>query len=259
MIRDDAKPTDSTVGVNWSNPSTYFFWRRSQGTPLPASTTATNQPYSGLGGACKVPLMNPKPMAYGNWAAMPFPPNGVIYAEGNVRIRGIMPPACYEPTTYADFDQYTPSKGSPREVRLAGGVGRDDLHRGRSAHSGAGWGQAAPHQQVRQYRSDDDAAVGPAVGLPHRAAGAGLRLPEYDGAAAAAGGHAAVAVERTYGYRDGTAEGRDQHEREHSHDDDVLVQRRASRSTQRISQYAYMQFQGPQDEGYQQPRRCAGF
>jgi hypothetical protein len=117
MIRDDAKQMYPSTPVNWADPTTYFFWWRSQGTAIPASTTAANS-YSGLGGACKAPLMNPKPMAYGNWAAMPFPPNGVIYAEGNVRIRGIMPPARYEPTTYVDFDRYTPSNGSPRRFDL---------------------------------------------------------------------------------------------------------------------------------------------
>ncbi len=119
MIRDDAKPMDPTVSVvNWSAPATYFFWQKSQGGGIPASTTATANPYRGTGSTCKAPLMNPKPMAYGNWAAMPFPPNGVIYAEGNVRIRGIMPPARYEPTTYVDFDRYTPSNGSPRRFDL---------------------------------------------------------------------------------------------------------------------------------------------
>ncbi len=63
------------------------FWRDPSGAP------ASDYPYSPAGGACSPPLAEVALGIEGNIAYFPFPPNGVIYTEGNARVLGIMPPA----------------------------------------------------------------------------------------------------------------------------------------------------------------------
>ena len=114
FIRDDAKPVFASVPMDLSNPTTYYYWEKPLGSVITNDTA-----YYPQGARCLPPLMTaPRPSAVGKRAVFPFPPNGVIYAEGNIRIRGMMPPARYEPYTYADFDRYSKMQGAPRRFDL---------------------------------------------------------------------------------------------------------------------------------------------
>ena len=114
LIRHDPKPVFASVPMDLSNPTTYYYWEKPLG-----SVITNDTPYYPQGARCLPPLMTaPRPSAVGKRAVMPFPPNGVIYAEGNIRIRGMMPPARYEPYTYADFDRYSATQGAPRRFDL---------------------------------------------------------------------------------------------------------------------------------------------
>jgi len=63
-----------------------LYWRDPDGAPTDAYA------YAPLIGMC-LPSAGPLPIGIeGNRARVPFPPNGVIYAEGNIRMRGVMPP-----------------------------------------------------------------------------------------------------------------------------------------------------------------------
>jgi len=63
-----------------------LYWRDPDGEPTDAYT------YSPLVGMCN-PMADLSPIGIeGNRARVPFPPNGVIYAEGNILMSGTMPP-----------------------------------------------------------------------------------------------------------------------------------------------------------------------
>jgi hypothetical protein len=86
-----------------STTDTYYYWRDPSGTPVggltsPSEPDAQDLPtltweYAPAAGMCSPSAAGQSFGIYdGNRAFFPFPPNGVIYAEGNIRIRGIMPP-----------------------------------------------------------------------------------------------------------------------------------------------------------------------
>ncbi len=79
-------------------PGSGSYWRGIDGTPItselvPARNNVVSWQYTPQSGGC-APSAASQPFGIydGNTARVPFPPNGVIYAEGNIRIRGIMPP-----------------------------------------------------------------------------------------------------------------------------------------------------------------------
>jgi len=78
----------------------YYYWREQDGNPIYVAEpeperldVLRSDPYTPVRNMCS-PAAGPTPVGIydGNRAVFPFPANGVIYAEGNVRIRGIMPP-----------------------------------------------------------------------------------------------------------------------------------------------------------------------
>ncbi len=77
----------------------YYYWRDQDGRPIyvagpepPRQGVLTSDPYVPVANMCAPPAPTPVGIYDGNRAIFPFPADGVIYAEGNVRIRGIMPP-----------------------------------------------------------------------------------------------------------------------------------------------------------------------
>ena len=80
------------LGDNSANSGASCVWLDPTGAAIPAGTAYTYQP---IGTMCH-PLggngLPPIGVDQNGSATFPFPPNGVIYAEGNVRIRGVMPP-----------------------------------------------------------------------------------------------------------------------------------------------------------------------
>ena len=108
IIRHDLRTAAS--GVN-------YYWQMPSGEPIAADQS---WPYP-LSGPCK-PIGTEPAGVFGNVARFPFPPNGVIYAEGNVRIRGIMPPARSGPLETAPpsqyFGAYDPTLGRARRFDL---------------------------------------------------------------------------------------------------------------------------------------------
>jgi len=77
-----------------------YYWREQDGNPIYVAepeperlNVLRSDPYTPVANMCS-PAAGPTPVGIydGSWAVFPFPANGVIYAEGNVRIRGIMPP-----------------------------------------------------------------------------------------------------------------------------------------------------------------------
>ena len=94
MIRHDAKTTGTDT----------FYWQEPNGTPIITSYT-----YVPVPGKCW-PRGTGEPVhVMGARALFPFPANGVIYAEGNVRIKGIAPPVRIVngyPQGYRDADKY---------------------------------------------------------------------------------------------------------------------------------------------------------
>jgi len=123
IIRHDLRFTDSSANPD---PTTGYYWRKPDGTPILGSggygspqTAGMCSPNvvpvdaRGVGAVYSDPIYlaeRPPESRYSDVARFPFPPNGVIYAEGNVRIRGIMPPARGDavtgnpPRTYFDRD-----------------------------------------------------------------------------------------------------------------------------------------------------------
>jgi len=106
-----------------------YYWRESNGEPIPADGSGP-YPYTPPANGC-TPGSGAQPMGVldGPTAVVPFPPNGVIYAEGNIRIRGVMPPLrdsqgrsgiqipaddVYE----GYFGDWTPSQGRTRRFDL---------------------------------------------------------------------------------------------------------------------------------------------
>jgi hypothetical protein len=93
IVRHDVRRDPAT--------DSYSFWRDPDGIPIgtlaspvePDPAGALTWQYAPTANMC-VPSSAPQPFGVydGNRALVPFPANGVIYAEGNVRIRGIMPP-----------------------------------------------------------------------------------------------------------------------------------------------------------------------
>ena len=78
----------------------YYYWRDQDGEPIYVAEpeperldVLRSDPYTPVANMCS-PAAGPTPVGIydGNRAVFPFPANGVIYLEGNVRIRGIMPP-----------------------------------------------------------------------------------------------------------------------------------------------------------------------
>jgi hypothetical protein len=111
ITRDDLRGTTGSQ----------YYWQSNDGTAIAADAVA---PYSSVPGNC-LPLGTGHAVRVEQAAAyFPFPPNGVIYADGNVRIRGIMPPARpgptpgVAPTTYFDAAQYTKTDGQRRRFDL---------------------------------------------------------------------------------------------------------------------------------------------
>ena len=93
IVRHDVR-RDSATG-------TYYRWRDPNGVPVGDLATPEEPQRQGLltweyapaAGMCTPSAAGQSFGIYdGNRAIFPFPPNGVVYAEGNVRIRGIMPP-----------------------------------------------------------------------------------------------------------------------------------------------------------------------
>jgi hypothetical protein len=78
----------------------HSYWRDLDGTPIPSELEPARAPapvvtwqYTPQPGGCAPPAASEPFGVYdGNRARFPFPPNGVIYAEGNIRASGIMPP-----------------------------------------------------------------------------------------------------------------------------------------------------------------------
>ncbi|MCJ7749688.1 MAG: hypothetical protein MUQ65_01125, partial [Armatimonadetes bacterium] len=78
----------------------YYYWREQDGNPIYVAEpeperlkVLRSDPYAPVQNMCS-PAAAPTPVGIydGNRAIFPFPANGVIYAEGNIRVRGIMPP-----------------------------------------------------------------------------------------------------------------------------------------------------------------------
>ncbi len=95
IIRDDLQTYTDTNKV-----STKYYWKRpvtdSNGHTVGEAPIDPGQTYPyapPLPTMCH-PSANGHPTIgiTGNRAVFPFPPNGVLYAEGNVRVRGVMPP-----------------------------------------------------------------------------------------------------------------------------------------------------------------------
>ncbi|MFB3882002.1 MAG: hypothetical protein ACE149_12115 [Armatimonadota bacterium] len=93
IVRHDVRRDPAT--------ETYYFWRDPDGAPIgalaspvePDQTGELTWQYAPVANQCVPSSASQTFGVYdGNRAIVPFPPNGVIYAEGNVRIRGIMPP-----------------------------------------------------------------------------------------------------------------------------------------------------------------------
>jgi len=85
MIRHDLRTVAGTP----------CYWQQPDGTPIPIGETFV--PDTGL---CNATI--PAGVYDGNTAWFPFPPNGVIYAEGNILIRGVLPPKRGAPAGYLD-------------------------------------------------------------------------------------------------------------------------------------------------------------
>ena len=70
---------------------TYYYWRDPDGVAI--SRDEPLWQYTPGAGGCTPSAAGQSFGIYdGNRAIFPFPPNGVIHAEGNIRVRGIMPP-----------------------------------------------------------------------------------------------------------------------------------------------------------------------
>jgi hypothetical protein len=114
----------------------YYYWQDIEGAaispvdPTPEIPDELSQQYEAFEGAC-TPWAGGRTVGIydGNRAFFPFPPNGVIYAEGNVRIRGIMPPVRdnqgrsgalipAEEAPEAYFDAFTGASGRTRRFDL---------------------------------------------------------------------------------------------------------------------------------------------
>ena len=78
----------------------YYYWRERDGNPIYVAEPDPEQlgvlrsdPYTPVANMCSPAAVSTPVGVYdGNRAVFPFPANGIIYLEGNVRIRGIMPP-----------------------------------------------------------------------------------------------------------------------------------------------------------------------
>jgi len=90
------------------------YWRQPDGTPL-LYTSAFQFP----GNPCSPTPQTATLGVNGATAIFPFPPNGVIYAEGNLRVSGILPPvrSGYAPETYCR-DTYDADTGRARRYDL---------------------------------------------------------------------------------------------------------------------------------------------
>ncbi len=97
---DDACPWYEIIRHDLRGPAgAEYYWQDPDGVGISAVDPNPDIPdelvyqYDPPPGAC-TPTGGPRPIGIydGNRAVFPFAPNGVIYAEGNVRIRGIMPP-----------------------------------------------------------------------------------------------------------------------------------------------------------------------
>ncbi len=106
ITRDDPVATNPGTPIDPADPATYSYWREPDGTPI-----LDTKPYLASGNCKPVKLANPAGVT-SRTAHLPFPPNGVIYAEGNIRIRGVMPPVRGTPTVY--LDKWDASNGGDR-------------------------------------------------------------------------------------------------------------------------------------------------
>jgi hypothetical protein len=117
IIRHDWKETTDLVG----NP-VYYYWQAPDGTAIPASDPIGFQYAPALGANVCWPQGAWVAGVQGNTARLPFPPNGVIYVEGNVRVRGVVPPAHvvdnWVPRTYLELGRWQEGKGAPRRYDL---------------------------------------------------------------------------------------------------------------------------------------------
>ncbi len=112
IIRHDAKGTSDDP----------YYWRDAAGNAIPMSDT-DGYVYPSSGNDC-VPRSTEQPHVLGKRAVFPFPPNGVVYVEGNVRIRGVMPPMRTVSGNATDFHGYF---GSAAEYTADGRNRRYDL------------------------------------------------------------------------------------------------------------------------------------
>ncbi len=113
----------------------YFYWQEVTGTPISATDPSPVPdeliyPFEAAEGTC-TPFAGSRTAGIydGNRAAFPFSANGVIYIEGNVRIRGIMPPVRDsqgrigatippEDAPEAYFSEWSPDTGRTRRFDL---------------------------------------------------------------------------------------------------------------------------------------------
>jgi hypothetical protein len=106
-----------------------YYWKSAAGEYVDLVKTPITYPFAP--GDCPRPdSSSVKIGVHDDVAIFPFPPNGVIYAEGNVRIRGIMPPNgnAELPTPPAYFDRYgpfnalnTPARGRCYDLQVVSG------------------------------------------------------------------------------------------------------------------------------------------
>lgn len=80
-----------------------YYWKDWDGNPIKADGSVPVR-YPRPTGKCGRPAQDVDLEVVGPRAFFPFPPNGVIYAEGNVRVKGVMPPARHAPDGYFKDD-----------------------------------------------------------------------------------------------------------------------------------------------------------
>ena len=115
IIRDDVKYDAGAP----------YWWQSETGMTLVQGEEG--QPYF-FTGPSRCPGAAQKGSVLGPRAIFPFPPNGIIYAEGNVRIRGVMPPVYAPkvlPTFYLPLDaegKHAPDYGRRFDLQVVSGA-----------------------------------------------------------------------------------------------------------------------------------------
>jgi hypothetical protein len=112
IIRDDLRVGQGGVK---------YYWQDLNGAPIPYDRAEPTQ-YAPPSGRCEGPIFGFKVEVQGARARFPYPPNGIIYSEGNVRIRGDMPRnrggGQYFPTDPTDASQRDLFSRMPRNHDL---------------------------------------------------------------------------------------------------------------------------------------------